>query len=109
MTSSRPWLSNCRNHSRGVIYEAACTGLGGQDNLEAALLGGDVTEAKQDNNMFDFLPTMARGKKSSVEQTQTITRATQISDAAYSAVSNAVSSLGWSIIPTGLSFDNVHA
>ena len=65
MTSSRPWLSNCCRHSGGVIYEAACTALGGQDNLEAALLRGDVTKANQDNITFYFLPTMARGKKGS--------------------------------------------
>ena len=34
-------------------------------------------------------------------------RAKEISDAAYSAVSNAVSSLGWSIIPAGLRVGSV--
>ena len=71
------------------------------------MLRGDVTKAKQGDIMFYFLPTMGRGKKSSVGQTQSIMRAKEISDAAYSAVSNAVSSLGWSIIPAGLRVGSV--
>ena len=71
------------------------------------MLRGGVTKAKQGDIMLYFLPTMGRSKKSSVGQTQSIVRAKGISDAAYSAVSNAVSSLGWSIIPAGLRVGSV--